>query len=108
LLSLQAEASGFLKVDADLAKRLGLPGMTEAQCQVASALWLTHPVVPTEAALIALGIPIVQKSRKVEAIATCPPGARMRKVLRGGQVTYAPVDIYSLRPASMELVTMRE
>ncbi len=107
---LQAEASGFITVNAKLAESLGLPGMSEAQSQVASALWLTHPVVPTEAALIVLEIPIIQKSRKVEAFVTSPPASRMRKVLpyaRGG-VAYAPVDVYSVRPAALEACTLKQ
>ena len=95
---------GNLNLTADMAKRLGLPGMTEAQCRVASALWMTKPVSPTEAALICLEIPLVKKSRAVEYFKTPPPSTRIRKVSRSRakQVYVPPVHTYIGRPAHLD------
>ncbi len=81
--------------------------MTKAQCQVASALWFTKPVVSSEAALIALQIPIVKKSRTVTSFMTAPPGVRLRKVLRNNKLTNAPVDIYTARPETLDDLAMK-
>lgn len=105
---MKAEASGHLNIDAATVVRLGLQGLSQAQCQVATAMWMTKPVVATEAALLLLRIPIVQSSQKVLSISTAPPAIRMKRVGRGNRLCYAPVDKYMARPASLEALTMLE
>ena len=78
---------------------LGLQGLSPAQCKVATAMWMTKPVVPTEAALLALQIKIIQKaSRTVISINTAPPIVRTRRVGKGNKACLAPVDKYTSRP----------
>ncbi len=93
---------GQLKLDPEMVKRLGMQGLTERQCKVATAMWVSKPVVPTEAALLALELPIVQRSRGVDFFNTAPPTVRTRTVLRGGTVCASPVDLYIARPPEME------
>ena len=77
---------------------LGLQVLSPARCQVATAMWMTKPVVPTEAALLALQIKIIQKSRTVISINTAPPIVRTRRVGKGNKACLAPVDKYTSRP----------
>lgn len=86
--------------------RLGLEGLTPLQCRVATALWMSKPVVPNEAALHVLRIPIISKSKKVVSINTAPPWVRCKRLVRGGTVCLAPVDLYTSRPATPELNQM--
>ena len=86
--------------------RLGLEGLTPLQCKVAVAMWMSKPVVPTEAALHALQIPIIQKSKTVISINTAPSYVRSRRVGRANKVCLAPVDTYMARPDSPELNSM--
>ncbi len=90
-----------------MVQRLGLTGFSPAQCKMASAMWLMHPVVPTEAALIMSGVQIITRSRTVDTINTAPPDVRMRKVLRGKDVCMAAVDTYMARPSGMEAMPAR-
>jgi len=104
---MKAEASGFLKVNAEMVARLGLQGLTPAQCKVASALWLTKPVVPTEAALHVLRIPIVSMSKKVVSINTAPPEIRVRRVSPNSDHVCIPqVEHYMGRPATPDIEKM--
>ncbi|GAX85816.1 hypothetical protein CEUSTIGMA_g13231.t1 [Chlamydomonas eustigma] len=45
--AMKAEASGHLNIDPNMVTRIGLEGLSEAQCQVATATWMTKPVVAT-------------------------------------------------------------
>lgn len=105
---MQAEPSGILRVSPEAIDRLGLGGLSPAQRKVASAMWLTHPVVPTEASLIVMGIPIIIKSRAVNTFSTAPPESRMRQCLRGGGVNDAPVDVYCKRPTILEDIPLKK
>jgi len=106
---MKTEPNGNLKVTAEMVLRLGLEGLTEAQCQVASAMWMTKPVVPTEAALLVARIPIIQASKSVVCINTAPPGIRVRRINRRSQgVCLAPVDKYMARPADLQDMTLIE
>lgn len=87
--------------------RLGLAGMSPAQKKVTAAMWLTHPVVPTEAALVTTGVQIIIKSRAVTTFSTAPPESRMRHCLKGGGVSDAPVDVYGKRPTVLEDVPLK-
>jgi len=95
---MKAEAIGELTIDPDMVRRLGLEGLTADQCSIASALFVSKPVVPTEAALHLLGIPVVQLTAKVISINTAPPGIRTRRITRGNRLCVAPVDKYRQRP----------
>lgn len=99
--NVQAEPSGHLDLDPSIAARLGIPGLSEDQCKLISASVLTQPVSPCEAALIALSIPLVKMSRKVESVSTIPPARRKKVKLMCPGVAYAPVDHYCGRPASL-------
>ena len=87
---------------------LGMQGLSAMQCKVATAMWMSKPVVPTEAALLALKIPIIKMSRKVVSINTAPSEVRTRRVTRCEKVCIAPVDHYMSRPdtAEMEALTL--
>ena len=78
--------------------RLGLEGLTPLQCKVATAMWMSKPVVPTEAALHALQIPIINKSKKIISINTAPSYVRTRRLCRNNKVCLSPVDTYMGRP----------
>lgn len=106
LSCLQAEATGKLNLDPEMVQRLGLYGLSPAQCQVATAIWMSKPVVPTEAALLTLRIPIINPSRKVLSINTAPPNIRSRRLTKGNRVCLAPVDHYMARPEAMEALPM--
>jgi hypothetical protein len=103
---LKAEAYGQLNLDPNMMSRLGLEGLTPLQCKVATALWMSKPVVPNEAALHVLRIPIISKSKKVVSINTAPPWVRSKRLGRGGIVCLAPVDLYTSRPSTPELNQM--
>ena len=87
--------------------RLGIEGMTPSVCKLASAQWFTHPVVPTEAALIDSGVPLIKKSRGVTAFTTAPPEMRMKTKLKGNMIAFAPVDVYTARPPSLEDIALK-
>ena len=89
---------------------LGLEGLTPMQCKVATAMWMSKPVVPTEAALLALQIPIIYKSRKVVSINSAPSFVRTRRITRAEKVLLAPIDHYMGRPNAegMEEITFVE
>ena len=105
-MCMQAEATGKLNLDPDMVQRLGLHGLSPAHCQVATAMWMSKPIVATEAGLLALRIPIINPSRKVLSINTAPPHIRSRRVTRGNRVCLAPVDHYMARPEEMEDMPM--
>ncbi len=104
--ALKAEASGKLTIDPQMVRRLGISGLTEEECKIASALFLARPVVPTEAAMHMLHIPIVQMSTKVVSVNTSPSATRDRRVSRNNKLCLAPVDKYRSRPTSMEDLTL--
>ncbi|GAX86458.1 hypothetical protein CEUSTIGMA_g13868.t1 [Chlamydomonas eustigma] len=106
--AMKAEASSHLNIDPNMVTRLGLEGLSEAQCQVATATWMTKPVVATEAAMILLRIKMVQGSRQVISINTAPPSIRMKRMSRGNNLCMAPVDKYMARPVEMENLTMTQ
>lgn len=105
----QAEALGELHLDPEMTRQLGMTGMTDTLCKVATATWVSKPVVPTEAAMTMLEkIPIVQRSRKVHFVSTSPPGLRTRAVIRGCHTACAaPVDYYMGRPVAMERLSLK-
>ncbi|GAX77998.1 hypothetical protein CEUSTIGMA_g5440.t1 [Chlamydomonas eustigma] len=104
--AMKAEASGHIGFNPDMVRRIGMGLMgclTEAQCKLASATWVTKPVVPTEAALAMLRIPVVQCTGKVVAVNTEPPeisAYRARRAGKGDSVCLAPIDKYMARPAT--------
>lgn len=87
-------------------RRLGLEGLTKLQCKVATAMWMSKPVVPTEAALHALQIPVISKSKKIISINTAPSYVRTRRLSRANKVCMAPVDTYVGRPDMVDLNQM--
>lgn len=103
---MQAEAIGQLNLDTEMVHRLGIHNLSQAKCQVATASWMTTPVVETEQAMICLRIPIVQCSKVVIPISTSPPYLRTRRVVQGNIICLSPVDWYMSRPASMEKLTI--
>ena len=102
----QAEAYGHLNLDPDMMSRLGLEGLTPLQCKVATALWMSKPVVPNEAALHVLGIPIISKTKKIVSINTAPPWVRSKRLMKGVHVCLAPVDLYTCRPDTPDMNRM--
>jgi hypothetical protein len=106
--TMKCEPSGTLNLSPDLVRHLGLGHLTPQQCRLAAALWMTKPIVPTEAAVLVLGIPMVQQSRKVDAINTAPPLLRMRVAgFKFGGITTRPVDDYMNRPPAFEDMACR-
>ncbi len=101
--SMKAEPSGVLRADPELAKRLGLDEFPPNVRTVASALWLAHPVPACEAALIMLGIPIVEMSSAVDYVASNPPDSRTNIVRGSGHLCRSAVDKYQGRPHTPEM-----
>eukprot|EP00898_Chlorokybus_atmophyticus_P005720 jgi/Chlat1/6149/Chrsp41S05722 len=64
--AIKSEPFGKLNLNPDAARCLGLKGMTDAELRVTSALYMSKPVSPAEAALVLLNIPIVHMSSSVE------------------------------------------
>ena len=98
---MKCEPTGRLRLDDEAVKTLGLGHLTKAQRRLAAALCMTKPVPPSEAALMLLGIPVVQKSRTVHFLGTVPPMLRTRRVTKWGGVTRKPVDEYLNRPPEL-------
>lgn len=102
----KCEPHGNLNIDPEMVAKLGIPNITKQQCKLASALWMTKPVHPSEAALIMLKIPLVTQSRKVEIISTVPALSRTRKV-KYGSSALKPIDLYCCRPADFKDMACR-
>lgn len=102
----KCEPHGCLNIDPNMVAKLGIPNISKQQCKLASALWMTKPVHPCEAALIMLKIPIVSQSRSVEIISTTPPISRTRRV-KYGSTSLKPIDLYCCRPIQFEHMACR-
>lgn len=105
---MQAEPCGNLEINDDVAKSLGLDFTSSAQRKLLSASLFNKPVSLPEAALVALGIPMVTMSRPVEYVSCQPEELRMRTV-KGGRKPSADkrcnVHHYMNRPESMKHMT---
>ena len=102
---MKAEPAGRLVIDPDAMSQLGLQRMDAVQLSTASALILSKPVSPAEAAMICLEEPVVQASSPVDYRASAPPDLRRKRVLAGNQVIAAPVDHYMATLASSGICT---
>ncbi|KAL3155152.1 hypothetical protein ABBQ38_011208 [Trebouxia sp. C0009 RCD-2024] len=105
--AMKAEPAGHLRIDPGAMAELGLHSMSSAQLATASALILSKPICPAEAAMICLEEPAVQASASVLYIAFAPPAFRKR-ILRCSQVIAAPIDLYASRPACTEGYTFKQ
>ena len=97
--AMKGEPTGHLNVDPQTMAELGLNDMSSAAG--ASALILSKPICPAEAAMIFLEEPPVQASSKVIFVPSAPPLLR-RRLIKCNQVVASPVDNYACRPASTE------
>ena len=105
---MKAEPKGNLHVTPDIAAGLNLKDLKPHQAQAAAALWMLQPVSPWEQALILLGIPLVQRSRKVHSISSRPPQQRTYTVSKSKTVCRSSIDKYTCRPEALEEVTFYE
>jgi hypothetical protein len=97
------EPSGTLNLDIQFAHHLGLDAASEAEIRTFYALHNTKPVSVSEAALIILGLPLIQKSKAVHFHDTTPPHLRKRRASKAhpnGCLHVAPVTKYCGRPAA--------
>jgi hypothetical protein len=88
------------RLDAQLAKGLGLPDLSEEKLHLVSASVASRLVAPCEAALICLGLPLVEADVQVESISVQPPGAEVRSVhaVERGGAHHRAAEKYALRP----------
>ncbi|DBA91865.1 TPA: hypothetical protein ACH3X1_015999 [Trebouxia sp. C0004] len=100
--SMKCEPSGCLQLQPTALSMLGLDNLQPAQLATASALLMTKPVSPAEAALMCLQHSVVQASSTVQYINYAPPDLRRRAMLRHGQLAAHPIDKYCARPTSLE------
>ena len=105
---MKAEPKGNLHVTPDIANGLNLEGLCPLQAQAAAALWMVQPVSPCEQALILMGIPLVQRSRSVDAISSRPLEQRTHAVSKSNTVCRSSVDKYTSRPEALENITFYE
>jgi ATP-dependent exoDNAse (exonuclease V) alpha subunit len=108
--ALKAEPSGRLRIDAEAAQRLGLVGLSDSELSLISAMVLSKPVSPCEAALHLLRIDTVRMP-PVLYVASTPPELRTRLVTgaaQRGKAKPAPVDLYCSRPPSLHEVTFTQ
>ncbi|KAK9829678.1 hypothetical protein WJX72_007303 [[Myrmecia] bisecta] len=75
--ALKAEPTGDINLDTEAAARLGL-NLSPTQMKTVAACAMSHPVCPTEAAMYALELKIVDSSDQVDFIDTAPPNMRSR------------------------------
>ena len=106
--AMKAEPKGNPHVTPDIAAGLNLKDLKPHQAQAAAALWMVQPVSPCEQALILLGIPLVQRSRKVHSISSRPPQQRTYTVSKSNTVCRSSIDKYTCRPEALEEVTFYE
>lgn len=106
--AMKAEPAGRLVVDPEGMSQLGLQRMDAVHLRTASALILSKPVSPAEAAMICLEQRVVQSSSPVDYLASQPPDLRKRRVLHCPQVVAAPVDHYMARPTAVEHLTFTQ
>lgn len=103
--AMKCEPAGHLTVHPEAMTMLGIQELDPAQLVVASALIMSKPVSPAEAALSLLQIPLIWASSKVTYVNSAPPALRCRTVSRGGTVFPHAVDKYAARPADAETHT---
>ena len=106
--AMKAEPTGHLVINEAAMAQLGLQRMDAVHLSTASALILSKPVSPAEAAMICLEQPAVQASSPVDYIASNPPQLRRHRVLRNPGVLAAPVDNYCARPNAVDNVTFSQ
>ena len=106
--AMKAEPVGRLVIDPEGMSQLGLHRMDAVQLTTASALILSKPVSPAEAAMICLEEPVVKASSPVDYLASAPPALRRNRVLKCNQVVPAPVDHYMARPNALEHLTFTQ
>lgn len=106
--SLKCEPCGNLRLDADLASRLGLQGLNATQLKAVSAFCLTRPVSPTEAAMYLMGLDMLEHDMPVMYVDTTPPFYRSKKVAPTAAAAQqvAPVCQYAQRPSQAEEMTL--
>ena len=110
--TMKTEPLGNLKLNAGIAKNMGLHDFSEQELQLISALVLARPVSPTLAALDLLQIPLVWcgKGDSVTHVKSVPPRLRSTRWSPAGpsRVLLPPVNTYELKPASLVQVTFYE
>eukprot|EP00882_Tetradesmus_deserticola_P001750 GHRQ01001880.1.p1 GENE.GHRQ01001880.1~~GHRQ01001880.1.p1 ORF type:complete len:1314 (+),score=134.67 GHRQ01001880.1:549-3944(+) len=104
--ALKCEPTGNLNLDLSTLEKLGITGLSDVQLQVASALLMSRPVSPCEAALYMLGISPVQFSASVTKIDSRMPSKRFLPVRNSSiGIIVHPVDKYCARPRALTHVT---
>ena len=106
--AMKAEPTCHLVIDPQGMSQLSLHHMDAIQLTTASALILSKPVSPAEAAMTCLEEPVVKSSSPVDYLASAPPHLRRKRVLACSQVIPAPVDHYMARPNALEHLTFTQ
>jgi hypothetical protein len=92
------------KLDPKLAMALGLEGMlNQEKLQVISASVASRLVAPCEAALIMLGLPLVEADVKVISVTVRPQRDEVRVVQAGERGGLRASDKYSARPVQAQV-----
>ena len=92
-----------LALDGAALRALGLDGISKQQAELASAVVMSRPLCPCEAALIASGNHIIECSDPVTYVDTRPPLLRTVHVKNGwAHQGNTPLALYTARPHSAE------
>lgn len=99
-----------LVLDGKALAMLGLDGISAQQAELASAVVLSRPVCPCEAALHATGIPLVDSDMEVTYVDTRPPAMRTMRVCNNRAIGSSTLSTYCSRPhtSGMEAMTLPE
>eukprot|EP00798_Chlamydomonas_sp_ICE-L_P009807 gene9807-biopygen6985 len=104
----QTELLGKLNLDVNTAKNLGFTDLDDEQLKIISAMQLSKPVSPCEAACACLGIDMIRKSDTVTFMETSPMPMRTTTLMFCTTTSTPPVDKYCARPDSLEHCKLKE
>eukprot|EP00798_Chlamydomonas_sp_ICE-L_P024357 gene24357-biopygen18818 len=106
--AMKTEPLGKLNLDVNTAKNLGFTDLDDEQLKIISAMQLSKPVSPCEAACACLGIDMIHKSDTVTFMETSPMAMRTNTLMFCTTTSTPPVDKYCARPDSLEHCKLKE
>eukprot|EP00798_Chlamydomonas_sp_ICE-L_P003121 gene3121-biopygen20880 len=106
--AMKTEPLGKLNLDVNTAKNLGFTDLDDEQLKIISAMQLSKPVSPCEAACACLGIDMIRKSDTVTFMETSPMAIRTTTLMFCTTTSTPPVDKYCARPDSLEHCKLKE
>eukprot|EP00798_Chlamydomonas_sp_ICE-L_P025405 gene25405-biopygen19874 len=104
----ETEPLGKLNLDVNTAKNLGFTDLDDEPLKIISAMQLSKPVSPCEAACACLGIDMIRKSDTVTFMETSPMAMRTTTLMFCTTTSTPPVDKYCARPDSLEHCKLKE